>query len=322
MAVFNGAAFLRSAIDSVLTQTLRDFEFIIVDDGSSDGSGDIIGSYDDPRIRLILNQENQGLARSLNRGLEAACGEFVARIDADDICESKRLERQVRFLEAHPEVAVVGSQITFIDETGAERGVAGRFAANDEAIAEDMLDGPGVAHPAVLFRRSAVLSLGGYRDVGLAQDYDLWLRLAVHHKFANIDEPLLRYRIHDRNLTVLAEREGMLRKAAMARFVEHAPALYGISETEAQRLVDRQHRCAIPVLLRIARQLHERSGRPVMEILTSRYFLSAARKFLAPADLSTRAVIYVLKRRPWKRRIPPLPSSKLLPIRSRGDVEM
>jgi hypothetical protein len=170
-----------------------------------------------------------------------------------------------------------------------------------------MLDGPGLAQPATLFRRSAVLSVGNYRDVGPVnvEDYDLWLRLAAHYKLANIDAPLLSYRVHDRSTTVMAGKEGVLRAAAMARFVEHAPALYGIDRKEAQLLVDRRHRCAVLALLRIARHLESRSGAPVRETVRSPYFLSAARKFPGPADVVSRAVIALLRSMSQSRRTGP-----------------
>jgi glycosyltransferase involved in cell wall biosynthesis len=118
MSVYNGARFLREAIESILGQTFRDFEFLIVDDGSTDDSREMILSYCDPRVRLVINDRNVGLPRSLNRGLDLAQGEYVARQDADDISESARLAKQVAFLDSYHDVALLGTWYRKIDEGG------------------------------------------------------------------------------------------------------------------------------------------------------------------------------------------------------------
>ncbi len=118
LPVYNGARFLRQAIDSVLSQTWKDFELLVVNDGSTDGTAAILESYSDPRIRILSNVQNIGLTLSLNKGLQSARGEYIARIDADDIALPIRLEKQVSYLDQHPEVGLVATGVKVIDERG------------------------------------------------------------------------------------------------------------------------------------------------------------------------------------------------------------
>jgi hypothetical protein len=302
--------FLPETLASIALQTYRNWRVLVWDNGSTDGTVEELASWIPSRLpgRVIAHQpEALGVARA--RLIEQSTTEFCAWIDSDDVSAPNRLERQVQFLIEHPEVAAVGSQLMVVDEAGDLQGPFGRFALGDDDIVSDMLDGPGLAQPATLFRRSAVLSVGNYRDVGPVnvEDYDLWLRLAAHYKLGNIDEPLLYYRIHDRSSTVIADKAGVLRAAAKARFVAHAPALFGITKQEAQWLVDQQYRCAILALLRIARHLKARSGRPVRSTLRSPYFLSAARTFPAPSDVVSRAALALLRKGARSRYSSPSP---------------
>lgn len=198
MSVYNGARFLGPAIESVLAQTHRDFEFLIVDDGSSDGTAAILQDYacGDSRIRLIL-RENRGLVASLNELVHEARAPLLARMDADDLCLPSRLEKQVAFMHARPEYGVVGTWTLDIDEHGTRYPLKGHdhpetHAGFLEAIEKDR---PLLCHPAVMMRRAVVLSVGGYHAAFRhCEDYDLWLRLASVTKIGNLPERLLRYR--------------------------------------------------------------------------------------------------------------------------------
>ena len=198
MSVHNDARFLPESVDSILAQTLADFEFVIVDDGSADGSGELLRRVRDPRVRLLRNPCNLGLTRSLNRGLVAAAGQFVARMDADDVAAPDRLARQAAFLREHPEVGIVGSSRWLIDETGRE--VARVPAVRDHLrILWKCLLGNPFTHPAVMLRK-AVLDAQGLRydeAFRTSQDYELWSRLLAVTRGANLAEPLLRYRLRD-----------------------------------------------------------------------------------------------------------------------------
>lgn len=208
MTVSNGMPYLREAIESVLGQTFTDFEFLIVDDASTDGSGECVASYRDPRIRLLHNERNLGQTRSLNRGLEFARGGYVARLDADDVCLTTRLERQVGVLCARPDIAVLGTWMYDIDAGGARTAlVSRRWDDAGTYLAWLLLEICPLWHPTVMFRRDLVLEVGGYDEsFRIAQDYDLWIRLALRRYWgAVVSEPLVLCRRHGRQQTVVSE---------------------------------------------------------------------------------------------------------------------
>ncbi len=199
MSAFNAAAFLPEAIESVLAQTFGDFEFLIVNDGSTDGSGDVIDSYarKDSRI-AALHQENIGLVRSLNRMTDVAKGRWLARIDADDACLPDRLEKQIAFLTANPEVGIVGSNAYIVDTSGKElaRPDVSRPLVHEEIVA-NFKEGVNLHHPTIMVETDLLRKAGGYRaPFRFAQDYDLYLRLLPHTRMANLPDPLIRYRVH------------------------------------------------------------------------------------------------------------------------------
>lgn len=203
MSVFNGQAFLVEAIESVLAQTFRDFEFVIVDDGSTDSTPEILNRFakQDGRIR-IHRHANKGRAESLNVGIGLAAGKYVARMDADDIALPHRLERQIEFIENHCEVGVLGGAYELIDVGGQSINVI-RPPLTDSEIRLLMLRYNPMCHPAILMRREVVLASGGYRAALLdADDYDLFLRMADRSKFANLDEIILQYRIHANQVSI------------------------------------------------------------------------------------------------------------------------
>ncbi len=198
MSVYNGERFLSEAIDSVLAQTWRDFEFLILDDGSRDSSLEIIHRHAavDSRIRIIA-RENRGLVASLNQLLGEARAPLVARMDADDICAPQRFERQIAFLAARPDHGVIGSLTADIDENGEAfpLDTAEQPLDHEQFLAHIESNGPLLAHPTVMYRRDVVLAAGGYHAAFRhCEDYDLWLRLAHRTRIANLPERLVRYR--------------------------------------------------------------------------------------------------------------------------------
>jgi glycosyltransferase involved in cell wall biosynthesis len=199
MSVFNGDKYLRDAVDSILTQKFSDFEFIIVDDGSTDGSPQILQDYarKDSRIKL-LSGPNKGLTRSLNQGLAEARGQFIARMDSDDISLPQRIEKQVEYLRDHPQTVLVGSSVEFIDPDGYPINTKPGMLLTHEQIDADLLKkGWPVVHPAVMIRRDALTKIGGYSEKYVTnQDHDLFLRLAEIGQLANLPEVLLKYRQH------------------------------------------------------------------------------------------------------------------------------
>jgi glycosyltransferase involved in cell wall biosynthesis len=203
MPVYNGARYLKPAIDSILAQSLGDFEFLILDDGSTDRSGQILRAYaaQDARIR-VTSRENRGISKSLNQLIAQAQGELIARIDADDIALPDRFARQVSFLRQHPEVVCVGSALDWIDHRGRLVGHCPMPLANDE-IQRLLLGGISMLHhPSTMLRRSALLQVGGYDETMRASaDLDLWLRLGEIGQLANLPDTLLLYRLHAASIT-------------------------------------------------------------------------------------------------------------------------
>jgi len=196
MAVYNAERFLADAITSILKQSFSDFELLIIDDGSTDQTADVVRQFSDRRIQFMAAGQRLGLPGALNLGLENASGDLVARHDHDDISHPLRLEQQVAYLEANPDIALVGSRAWLIDEEGKRIGRLDRCLDEVSIRWYQLLDNPFV-HSSVMFRRSVVWDeLGGY-DVSLpsSEDYELWSRVLQHHAVANIPDRLLYYRL-------------------------------------------------------------------------------------------------------------------------------
>lgn len=203
MPVYNGEPFLGQAIESILLQTFVDFEFIIINDGSTDRSAEVVQSYDDSRIRYFENEYNIGLTRSLNRGLSLVQGPYIARMDADDVSLPQRLARQVDFLDAHPNVGVVGTAMQIIDENDKTHRTWHSLTTH-EALRWCLCLYDPIAHPTVLMRRQVVEQVGGYRvEMVTAQDYDLWRRLSKVTQLANLPNVLFCLRRHKTNVTTV-----------------------------------------------------------------------------------------------------------------------
>ena len=196
MSVFDNAPYLDSAIASIVAQSFADFEFLIVNDGSRDSSGAIIDSHAarDSRIRAI-HQPNRGLIASLNRIIDEARAPLIARMDGDDIALPERFATQLAFLDTNPEIGVLGTGCTCIDESGNRSAHKFDNVTSPEAILDDLKNGPPLCHPSVVMRTDAVRAVGGYhRAYRHCEDYDLWLRLSERVPMANLPDRLLLYR--------------------------------------------------------------------------------------------------------------------------------
>jgi glycosyltransferase involved in cell wall biosynthesis len=224
MAACNAEAFLTEAVESVLGQGFGDLEFIAIDDGSTDGTSTILSDYArrDSRVHLLRNESNVGLARSLNRGLDLARGQYVARQDADDISLPDRLGTQVAFMDGHADVDICGS---WLREIGAAAPVVREYARDDAHLRCELLFRSPLAHPTVMLRREALARHGLRYDEAFlyAQDYALWTAAAPHVGFANIPEPLVLYRVHPLGASVRKHEEqdayaSRVRRAGLARF--------------------------------------------------------------------------------------------------------
>ncbi len=199
MPVFNAEPFLAEAVESILAQTMPDFEFIVIDDGSTDGSAALLDDFAarDSRIRLV-RRPNRGITATRNEALDLAQAEYFAVMDADDVALPERLQRQVDYLDAHPECVAVGSTVLLIDAEGAP---IRRLSEETEHVDIDALHLAGrggiITHPASMMRRAALVEIGGYRaQFQTAEDLDVFLRLAERGRLANLPEVLLHYRQH------------------------------------------------------------------------------------------------------------------------------
>lgn len=196
MSCFNSEATVGQAVDSVLAQSCTDFRFVIYDDASSDGTAEILKAYKDPRIDLHLLPQNRGLSSNLHEGVAQATTPFIARIDADDIALPERLEEQLCFMQARPEIDVLGSDVYFFSDDDGD--VLGRQPEGHDEIAAALFFGFTVLHPTVMLRRSALLQ-GSWNynpRFRYSQDFDLWTRMIARHRFANLPKPLMRLRNH------------------------------------------------------------------------------------------------------------------------------
>ncbi|HEY2586755.1 MAG TPA: glycosyltransferase family A protein [Tepidisphaeraceae bacterium] len=229
---YNAQRYLFEAMESVLTQTYRNFEVIVVDDGSTDRTPQIIDSLaaHDRRVRR-LTIPHGGIVKGLNAGVQAARGEYIARTDADDLCVPDRFERQVRYLDDHPDCVLVGSKVTLVDPYNSTLWDV-EVKADHDGIEGELLNGNGwaVIHPSAMLRKSAVMEAGGYRpEYEWVEDLDLFLRMAQFGRLANLQDSMLRYRQHygsvNRNkLDTQIQRTGKAVAEAYQRRGRTAPA--------------------------------------------------------------------------------------------------
>ena len=201
MPVYNGERYLAESIGSILGQTWEDFEFLIINDGSTDNSKEIICSYDDHRIRLVDNPCNLGLAKTLNMGIKMACGEYIARQDCDDISLPNRIEHQLSYLRSYPETVLLGSFGQCVDQSGNRlRKLCPQ--SNSSLLKWRLLFYNNFIHSSVIFNKEKIRHLGGYdTEIGLAQDYSLWTKILFRHEISQLPEVLVLYRKHKENLS-------------------------------------------------------------------------------------------------------------------------
>lgn len=193
MTAYNAQEFLNIAVDSLLLQTYRKFELIIVDDGSTDHTRFIIENYKDPRIKYFY-QKNKGLAAALNLGISNAKGEYVARMDADDISFPERLSKQVKFMQANKKIALLGTNFEIIDENGCNKGTSIHLDRPEDIKLEFLVRNP-FGHGTTMVRRAVLQKVGGYNEAEPIEDYELWWRIAKNYKIANLSERLYSWRV-------------------------------------------------------------------------------------------------------------------------------
>jgi glycosyltransferase involved in cell wall biosynthesis len=206
---FNAGKFLEEAVRSVMQQTYSNIEIIIVNDCSTDDSPAIIAQLQKEDVRIILfnNLENLGISKTLNKAIENSRGKYIARMDADDICFPGRIEKQVNFLEQNPDIAICGGNFIKIDEQGNKTGKV-IFPTGNKILKAELLFYCPFAHPAMMLRKTVLETVGGYKDLAPAEDYELWLRIAEKFNVENLSDYLIYYRVHSSSIS--ANRGGKL----------------------------------------------------------------------------------------------------------------
>lgn len=258
MPAYNAAAHLDEAVSSILGQTFRDFEFIIINDGSVDATASILNRYAEIDSRIqVCHQENQGMISALNRGCRMARGQYIARMDADDVSFPHRFERQLEYIERHPQTGILGTWICRLGNTGS---VVGTWcpSTNPKVLKWTHFFGVGVWHPTVLMRREVIEKVNFYRpDAVLADDWDLWLRAGAITEFGNVPEVLLKYRIwhgstSQRHHNLLRETQLKLLASFIGDYLKVDPPIEAVAGLQRSRLEDpRQIRLSAALLQRL-----------------------------------------------------------------------
>ncbi len=197
--VYNSQDYVSEAIDSILAQTFTDFELLLIDDASTDGSPEIMRSYRDPRIRLVRNEPNVGVPKTHNKGIELACGTYIAMLDHDDYSDPERLAKQVDFLDRNRDHAVVGTWGELIDETGRALGKTKKFPVSPDDVRSHLLFKNCILHPSIMARKAVLEDYRYSERFAICDDFDLFVRIANKHKLSNLPNVLVRHRRHTRS---------------------------------------------------------------------------------------------------------------------------
>lgn len=232
MSVYNGEQWLKEAVDSIVTQTYSNWEFIIIDDASNEATQQILRSYTDPRIKVYRKDIQQGLTKNLNYAIDMCKGDFIARMDADDISLPERLLKQVEYLRVNENLAGCAGWVQFINEEGEVTGIweDERRYNTPEQIAKAIPYKNILAHPAVMFR-TEILKKHKYNELQThSQDWDLWLRLTGNgNRIAKLEEVILLYRVHNKSITAVSKTKSIFQK------IDEIYRLYLVSLTEDEK---------------------------------------------------------------------------------------
>ena len=232
MPVWNGEKFLAAAVDSLLAQTFTDFELLVIDDGSTDRTPEILRAYNDPRLR-VLRLDHAGIVVALNHGLTQAKADWIARLDADDLSEPRRLDIQWQALNRNPQAVLCHSAVTFFGDGGVTPGAA-RLPRSRSFMALRLCYQCPIVHSTVLFKKELALAAGGYfLDERHAEDFSLWGRLLEQGEFVALPEKLVRFRVHDQSVS----RQNLAAQQALARRIgtRHCRNFLQLDEVAAVR---------------------------------------------------------------------------------------
>jgi len=304
MPVYNGEKYLCESIESIINQIFFDFEFIIIDDGSNDKSLEIIKSYQDSRIKVFHNSHNLGITKTLNIGLQSARGEYIARMDCDDISLTERLATQVSFLDNNLNITVVGSYMDMIDAESNDLENQYQYPLNHDDIVNSMLSCNPMGHPSVMFRYLGIMNVGGYHFKeewqGVStEDYDLWLRLiANNYKLANLPQSLIKYRYHENSLTTKAIADNTMYEGFNQCFYVSGSSTFGCSPKDLQLLRTKKHLTSLVLFIRIAFYLSNKEKQNILKRLKSESFIISMQTLTSRKDIASRLAISCLKKKP------------------------
>jgi glycosyltransferase involved in cell wall biosynthesis len=291
LAVKNGMPYLTEMLASIEAQTYKNWEILVWDNGSTDGTIEELQKWIPSRLpgRAIVN-EPLTLGKSLARLVEMCETELCARIDADDVNLANRLEQQVAYLSEHPEIAILGSWLYFIDELGNIEKLHTVPLEHDDIVHQTLTENA-LIQPSAIFRRSAILAVGNYRDLTIVEDLDLWLRIIQRYRLGNVALPLVKYRVHSNSTSQLAMKENSLDQSTIDCLAEHAKLTYGCSSTDMRQLQQRNHVVAMLPLLQIVRHLQKNHGGRFLSRLRSPSLIKSAKSLLSPKDAISRLAI-------------------------------
>lgn len=220
MSVYNGEKFLAEAVKSILNQTFTDFEFVIIDDGSTDCSLQILQQFSDKRIRILRNEQNKGLVYSLNRGLKECCGDYIVRMDADDIANQHRLDLQVRKMDESPDVVLLGTSFhLFYYKSFISKRISP--LKDTDRVKTRLLFQNAIAHPTTIIRAKTLKEHQLFYDEDhcYAEDFGLWNKLALYGEITNLQEPLLQYRLVSNSQTARGKRDETERRSIYKKII-------------------------------------------------------------------------------------------------------
>jgi glycosyltransferase involved in cell wall biosynthesis len=289
LPVKNGMPFLTETLASIEAQTCKDFTVLAWNDNSTDGTLEELKAWIPNRLPgRIISQQGNGLGTMLARMVEESRTEYCARIDADDINEPHRLERQLAVMRCDPGLGALGSQVTRIDENGREHGQHYQLPLAFDDILHRMLHLWVMWHPTAVFRRHLVLKSGNYKNIAPVEDYDLWMRLVRVTRLQNLDECLLKYRVMDSTASGRAIKGGALVPAMNQCFADNSLETFGLREVVALRLRQRLQKRAILALLPALRYLCRNHGGTLLQRLKTESFREALAALSAPDDRLSR----------------------------------
>jgi acetyltransferase-like isoleucine patch superfamily enzyme/glycosyltransferase involved in cell wall biosynthesis len=296
--VKNGMPYIRETLASIEKQTYKNWEVLVWDNESTDGTLEELSRWIPERLpgRVITGQP-YGVGGSLARMVELCQTEFCARIDADDINHPDRLEKQIAFLQSNPHVAVLGCQMHCINAQGAQKG-SYQVPNTHTDIYHKLLSGNSMAHPSVLFRRSAILDVGNYQELPNIEDYDLWLRVATKYELANLADYLVYYRVHDRSATQVATREGRVMALERDCIAQYSQKLFGCDPLLISALRKKEVAFSLPRLFEISKYLkHISSADSRLGSLRSDSLIESFRGLVASKDIISRLFLAALSRK-------------------------